>query len=187
MFLKLSLPVKWLVLALGIGLSLALAYFFYERTLSSTSALSQAGFSFCLTWSFILGAFLLFQTFKYVRFPAAYYRKLRFETPTYFRLLGLDVFRYVLVHSFFKRLNQRVYLRNKEPEEIQRFIEETKQSETSHQLSFWPTLGLQWALFEQHLFAASAFLCAWNLLFNLYPILLQRKNRFSFEDRFGLN
>ncbi len=67
-------------------------------------------------------------------------------------------------------------------------IAETQQSETSHMLSGLATLIFQGLFLTQADIFSFGILGGFNILFNLYPILLQRMNRFTFTrilDKFS--
>ena len=184
MFNQLSIYFKIPILLVCYSLVYLLAVYFYHLSLSNDVWWWVLVFNFLQAWNLILTGFLFFQTFKYQRLPSAYYDKRSFETDRFFIFLGVPAFRYVLVNSFFKRLNKRVYLRGRSKDYIKVFSEETKQSETSHLISLLITLIVQYFYFVNkewdHLIALSVF----SILFNVYPMLLQRKNRFSVEAKF---
>lgn len=131
----------------------------------------------------VLFFFFFFNAFKYCRLSSSYYKRQPFEHESYFRSLGVLVFRYVLVRSFFRYANQRVYLKGRGKAYINVFLEETKQSETSHLFALIVTMVIQVAHLSQHLFKHFWFVSLFSVMFNLYPILLQRRNRFLFESR----
>lgn len=139
--------------------------------------------SFVLIWVMILYGFVFFQLFKYFRLPKFVYRKRKFETKLWFRLMGVDLFQFFLVNSFFKYLNPRVYVKGRKSY-IKIFHEETKQAETSHVFSIIVTLIASFVLYDIKEFHTIFFLNYFSIIFNIYPILLQRKNRFILENRF---
>jgi hypothetical protein len=161
-----------------------LAVYFYQLSLSNKQWWWVIAFNFAQVWNLILTGFLFFQTFKYVRLPASYYSKKYFESERFFRFLGVPAFRYVLVNSFFKKLNKRVYLKGRSKDYVKVFSEETKQSETSHLISLTFTLIIQYFYFANNQWSHLIALTVFSILFNIYPMLLQRKNRFSVEAKF---
>lgn len=161
-----------------------LAVYFYYLSLSNDAFWCVIAFTFVQVWNIMLTGFLFFQTFKYLRLPPIYYLKRRFENDLFFNVLGVPAFRYILVNSFFKRLNNRVYLKGRRKGYLKVFLEETKQSETSHLISFLFTLIVQYFYFINHEWFHLITLSVFSILFNVYPILLQRKNRFSIESKF---
>lgn len=110
------------------------------------------------------------------RISSRYYRKKKFETLWIYKAIGVEIFRKLLINSPFKKLNQRVYLRGRK-EYIEIFYEETKRSETSHLIGL--AIGLFFHLFFVVENAVFILCCSvfFNLVMNLYPILLQRYNR----------
>ena len=180
MFQKFPLALKVLVFCCSNLLAFSIAIWAFRQCASSNSWLVQVAFLFILTWSLILGAFLFYQTFKYFRLPQLYYHQLPFENTAFFARMGVQHFRKILINSFFRHLNPRVYIRERSRAEYLRFIEETKQSETSHLLSGFATCIFQLLfLYQADLFPFWV-LGSFNLIFNLYPMLLQRSNRFQF-------
>jgi hypothetical protein len=139
--------------------------------------------TFLQCWNLMLVGFLFFQTFKYFRLPSIFYQKMSFETPSYFKWMGVNLFREVLVNSFFRRLNNRVYLKDRGDKYFKIFHEETKQSETSHLFSMLTTLIPQLLYLEQGMISHCIWLSIWSVIFNMYPMLLQRKNRFKMERK----
>lgn len=184
MFKDLHILLKFTLLFIFYAIIAVGEYALYHYSLSVENHWLEILLSFIQCWWLILVGFLFFQTFKYFRLPEFVYRKKVFETELYFKLLGLDLFRYMLVNSFFRRLNPRVYLKGRGKEYIKVFTEETKQSETSHLFSGVVTLVPQIGfLLNQELFLFWS-LTLWTVLFNLYPMFLQRKNRFNTKQRY---
>jgi hypothetical protein len=160
------------------------AVVFYNISLNIDNQFIVAALTFLQCWNLVLVGFLFFQTYKYVRFPDFAYRQLPFETPLYFKILGLNTFQFLLVNSFFRHLNPRVYLKGRTREYMKIYFEETRQSETSHWFSMAPTLVVQILFLYQGMLSYFLWLTAWTIIFNLYPLLLQRKNRFLLETKF---
>ena len=179
LFAKLSILIA---LYFGIGL---VAYFLYETALSNDNLFIALGVNFIQCWNFILVGFFFFQTFKYVRLPKAFYRKRKIETEIWFNILGVHFFRWILVNSFFRKLNKRVYLKGKNKAYFKIFIEETKQSETSHLFSFLATFIVQGVFVYQSQLDDFLYLTTFSIVFNIYPMLLQRKNRFSIQKKYA--
>ena len=111
--------------------------------------------------------------------PSKFYEKKKYETEKYFRFLGVHIFRLILINSFFRHLNNRVYLKGRPKEYLLTFIEETKQSETSHIISGIFPLIIQLLYLKYSLLEHFIWLTIFNILLNLYPFLLQRMNRFN--------
>lgn len=186
MFKNLPVALKIVLLLMLYTIVFIIEYWFFTYTMQQTdpSVVSTAAMTFLQCWNLMLVGFLFFQTFKYVRLPKMFYKNLPFETPAYFKWMGVDLFREALVNSFFRRLNNRVYLKNRGEEYYKIFHEETKQSETSHWFSLIATLIPQILYLEQGMVAHFVWLSVWSVIFNMYPMLLQRKNRFKMEWKY---
>ena len=186
MFTNKSKHIKIMILLFAFILSAVSSYKLYQALIVPTNMLYSTIILFCITWAIIFFPFMIFQTFKYFRFPNSYYNKRKIESELFFKSIGVPIFRKLLINSFFKYLNRRVHLRGKKGDRFIIFIEETKQSETSHFISLVITLGIQVLLIINYRFYDFWMLLLFNVLFNLYPILLQRMNRFLIEKRIGI-
>lgn len=180
MFQKLPLALKVCIVCCSTTFVFSCAFWVYSSEQAKSSFLLAALFQFILTWSLIFGAFIFYQTFKYFRLPQLYYNQLPFEKTAFYKRIGVQLFRKILINSFFRHLNPRVYIREKSRVEFLRFIEETKQSETSHLLSGLATLIFQLLYLRDSNLSSFWILGVFNLIFNMYPLLLQRSNRFQF-------
>lgn len=184
MFNNLSLPLKILVLAVVYSLAAIAEYYIFNAASELDHFILVMMSTFMECWVLILFGFTFFQTFKTFRFPDRFYKRKKFETDKYFKSIGMDVFHYLLTHSFFQYLNRRVYIKGNKREYFKVFYEETKQAETSHFFSLIPTTAIQIMYLINGEYLVLFWLCYWSLFFNIYPILLQRKNRFYLEDKF---
>ena len=131
----------------------------------------------------MLSGFFYFQTFKYHRLWKSYYQKTNYETPFFFKYLGVPIFQFILINSFMRYANPRVYMKGRKRDYVKILHEETKQSETAHIISLFVTLP-----FQIDYLISDKMLCFWSLtffsiFFNVYPMLLQRMNRFLLEAR----
>lgn len=187
MFTNKSKHIKIMIVLFAFIVSSVISYLLYKRLIVETNMFFSTVILFCIAWAIIFFAFMIFQTFKYFRFPNNYYVKRKMESELFFKSIGVPLFRKLLINSFFKYLNRRVYLKGKKGDRFIKFIEETKQSETSHFISLVITLGIQVLLIINYRFYDFWMLLLFNVLFNLYPILLQRRNRFLIEKRLGIN
>ena len=97
----------------------------FKYSLEVNNSASIALINFLQTWNLMLIGFLFFQAFKYVRMPSKFYEKKKYETEKYFRFLGVHIFWLILINSFFRHLNNRVYLKGRPKEYLLTFIEET--------------------------------------------------------------
>ena len=154
--------------------------FRYSLTLSTWWELF--GVSFLISFLTMAFGYFYFQIFKFHRIWKSYYAKKNFESLPLFRRLGVDYFRLFLIKSPFRYLNQRVYLKGRKGY-YDKFIEETKQSETSHILSFSVALIIQFLYLDENRWDLFYWLLFFNILMNIYPILLQRYNRIRVVDK----
>ena len=187
MFTNKSTFIKIGIVLLSFIVSTVISFFLYKRLIVETNMFLSAVILFCITWSIIFFAFMIFQTFKYFRFPMYYYKRRKIESELFFKSIGVPIFRKILINSFFRYLNRRVYLKGKKGDRFVKFMEETKQSETSHFISLVITIGIQILLSIDNRFYDFWILLFFNMIFNFYPILLQRMNRFKIEKRLGIN
>jgi hypothetical protein len=174
---------KALVILLIYSFVLLLSIQFYDWIRIAECWFVKMLLNFALLWVLVLVGFSFFQIFKYFRFPDFIYKRLKFETESFFKLLLVPVFQKALVNSFFRHLNPRVYLKGRGREYIKVYHEETKQSGSSHMLSGAAALAYQVVFYLDRDFLSLVFLSFFNILFNLYPLLLQRMNRFNLERK----
>jgi hypothetical protein len=184
MFKKETLPIKIILVILSLILSLTLIVLFFKWSL-----ITHEGFiflwTFLLSWTLIGVCFMYFQTFKYTRLHASWYRRRDFESERLYTLLLVPVARRVITKSFIRHLNPRIYLKDRNREKIRLIHEETRQSETSHLISGLLTLIIQVFYLSSGNVLAFCILAVWNILFNAFPVLVQRMNRFEIENRFS--
>ncbi|MDH5380537.1 MAG: hypothetical protein OEW75_06785 [Cyclobacteriaceae bacterium] len=185
MFQSYTHPVKISILIVSFMASLVLGFYLFNWISISNHIVIQILLLFFLTWVIMFCPFMLFHSYKYIRLPQFFYEKRSFETAQYFEILGVQGFRKVLINSFFRYLNSRVYIKGKGHEYIPVFIEETRQSETSHIFTFILTLLVQCLFMLKGYFLLAFVLLLFNIIFNIYPILLQRMNRFYFEAKYS--
>lgn len=183
MFSKLSFSQKLALIAAMYLLITIIEYYLHTASLKYENPYLSIAFTFAESWILMLYGFIFFQTFKSVRFRPSCYKRKSYETKRLYDRTGLNLFQYILTNSFFKYLNRRVYLQGKGREYIRVYHEETKVSETSHYFSLIPTTIIQFNYLFHGYYSAFIWLFIWSLLFNVYPILLQRRNRFLLEDK----
>lgn len=131
----------------------------------------------------MLTGFFYFQTYKYHRLWSSFYNKTRLESPNFYKYIGVPIFQYILINSFMRYVNPRVYLKGRNRDYVKVFHEETKQSETAHVISLLVTIPPQLNYFFSDKTVCFWSLTAFSIFFNIYPILLQRMNRFILEAR----
>ena len=179
MFYKLNLYQKIIALCLLYTIVFSISFYLYKFSMEAITSREIIIFNFLQVWDLMLVGFLFFQTFKYVRMPKSFYLQRQYETRKYFKYLGVNIFRFLLINSFFRHLNNRVYLKGKAKDYLLTFIEETKQSETSHIISGIFPLSIQLLYLKNGLIEHFIWLSIFNIILNLYPLLLQRMNRFN--------
>ncbi len=82
-----------------------------------------------------------------------------------------------------RHINPRVYLKGRKRDYIKILYEETKQSETAHIISLIVTVPIQFNYLVSDKMFCFLTLSLFSIFFNIYPILLQRMNRFLLESR----
>ena len=179
MFYKLNLYQKIIALCLLYTIGFSISFYLYKFSMEAITSRKIILFNFLQVWDLMLVGFLFFQTFKYVRMPKSFYLQRQYENRKYFKYLGVNIFRFLLINSFFRHLNNRVYLKGKAKDYLLTFIEETKQSETSHIISGIFPLSIQLLYLKNGLIEHFIWLSIFNIILNLYPLLLQRMNRFN--------
>ena len=179
MFYKLNFYQKIITLWLLYAIVFSISFYLFKFSIQAVTSWEIILFNFLQVWDLMLVGFLFFQTFKYVRMPNKFYLQRKYETKKYFKYLGVNIFRLLLINSFFRHLNNRVYLKGQAKDYLLTFIEETKQSETSHISSGIFPLSIQLLYLKYGLIEHFIWLSIFNLILNLYPFLLQRMNRFS--------
>ena len=177
MFYRFSFIQKVILLFLCYSIIGITCFFLFKISLSFTNTFSILLIQFIQSWNLMLIGFLLFQAFKSYRFSKQFYQAKKFETLLFYRLMGVTLYKSFLVNSFFRHLNNRVYLKGSPKKYLLQFMEETKQSETSHIFSMICTLFVQFTYLISGLWEHAFWLSIFSILLNLYPILLQRMNR----------
>ncbi|PST83176.1 hypothetical protein C7T94_11290 [Pedobacter yulinensis] len=93
-------------------------------------------------------------------------------------LLGLEPFKWIIMHSFFKYLNPKLSIKKKiVPAELAVYRAEMTLAELNHLFAFaFMLLFVAFKLF-QGLYLFALVLLVVNVLTNLYPSLLQQQNK----------
>ena len=184
MFYKLNFHQKIIALCVLYAIVFSISFYLFKFSIEAISSWEVVLFNFLQVWALMLVGFLFFQTFKYVRMPKDFYLQRKYETKKYFKYLGVNIFRVLLINSFFRHLNNRVYLKGRAKDYLPAFIEETKQSETSHIISGIFPLSIQLLYLKYGLIEHFIWISIFNIIFNFYPLLLQRMNRFNMLTKF---
>lgn len=101
------------------------------------------------------------------------------------KLLGLGVFKWILLHSFFKFFNPKLSMKKTiKISELQSYRDEMTLAEFNHLLAFlFMAIFILIKIFKGlYLFALVMMMV--NLLMNIYPVLLQQQNKRRI-DRFA--
>lgn len=185
MFLKLNIVLKIILLICIWGLLLLVSIYLFNLSISYVNYFLKLVSILGLCLDLMLSGFFLYQIFKDIRFPAFVYKIRRFETEKLYRLLGVELFQFILINSFMRYGNPRVYLKGKGREYIKIYHEETKQSEGSHYIAILFTLPyFGFYLVDKH-YLLFLLLFGFCIFFNAFPSMLQRKNRLILENRFN--
>lgn len=147
-------------------------------------SLSQSLWLALLLNLFITGIFA-FMGFAYPThklLPQDYYRV---DNPKLlnkvFRLLGIRYFKTFLLFIFWGRKNNRKRYFNGSQSGLQDFDYQTRQSEFGHLASLAAILVASVILYSHATAALFVITTLINLLFNLYPVLLQRSHRLQIQ------
>jgi len=185
MFIKLNIVLKIILLICIWGLLLLISIYLFNLSISYVNYFLKSVSILGLCLDLMLSGFFLYQIFKDIRFPAFVYKIRRFETEKLYRLLGVELFQFILINSFMRYGNSRVYLKGKGREYIKIYHEETKQSEGSHYIAILFTLPyFGFYLVDKH-YLLFLLLFGFCIFFNAFPSMLQRKNRLILENRFN--
>ena len=184
MFYRFNYWQKIILLSVLYFFILLFAYYLFKISLSENRFLYIFGINLVQGWNLVLTGFLFFQSFKYFRLSKKYYERKKLETEIFFKATGVGVFRFFLINSPFRYLNKRVYLKGRSKDYLKTFIEETKQSETSHLISMICTFSIQILYLKYECWEHFIWLTIFSILLNLYPILLQRMNRFNTYNKY---
>lgn len=183
MFYRFNRWQKVIILCLLYILISLICYLLFLQSISEKN-IEIILYVFIQIWNLMLIGFFFLQAFKYFRLPQNYYQKIKIESATLYKIFGVNLFRIVLINSFFRHLNKRVYLKGKSTEYLKVFVEETKQSETSHIISMMCTLIIQIIYLNLGYLYQFYWLSIFTILLNIYPILLQRMNRHFIEKKY---
>jgi len=93
-------------------------------------------------------------------------------------LLGLGLFKYVLLHSFFKFFNPKLSIKKKiMASELTEYRQEMTKAELNHLLAFGFMNVFIFIKIFQCLYLFALMMNLVNLLMNIYPVLLQQQNK----------
>jgi hypothetical protein len=99
----------------------------------------------------------------------------------WFRWLGVSFFQKALLRTFWGKENNRKRYFNGNRGGIEHFVFQTKQSEFGHLGAFFTILVFSALFITQQHWQLAGFTTMINLVFNLYPIILQRHHRLNVQ------
>jgi hypothetical protein len=185
MFNKQPILLKAITFAFLCFSTFTIERYLYHASIKETVIVLQLAYVLVEFFVLMLYGFFFFQVFKYFRFPKSYYAIKKIETITLYHSLGVTNFQKILVNSFMRHANPRVYLKGHPRDYILTYYSETKQSESAHVIALFCTLYVQIELFLLGEIVLGIFLSCLSIFFNLYPVFLQRKNRILIEQKFS--
>jgi hypothetical protein len=152
-------------------------------TIGSTWALAHYmkmdGFAFAWALNFLLMlcVFAFTETIG-GQLTSSYYRQKGWERGgRLYELLGINLFRKLLVLIGWEKLNKKATPVNKRREALIHLHHQTKKSELGHAIVFVIVLGFNVVVAYRFGLVHSAWLLILNVMLNLYPVFLQRYNR----------
>ncbi|MEJ7559561.1 MAG: hypothetical protein WKF66_14730 [Pedobacter sp.] len=163
---------KVLIIILIVITTIALTYFLIQK-------IGMKGFAFAWALNFLLMAGVLTFT-ETLKSPltAAYFDAKPWENGgKIYQSFGINIFRKVLVWIGWERLNKKSNPVEKNTEALMQLHYKTKQSEIGHLIILIIVTAFTVFVATEYGFKNSLWLILLNVLFNLYPILLQRFNR----------
>lgn len=94
------------------------------------------------------------------------------------KVIGMNLFKWMVKHTFFKYFNQKLKFETRPTiTELKVIRKEMTYSEISHLIAFLFILSVVILKLIQGQFTFSLILCVANIIFNLYPSLLQQQNK----------
>ncbi|GGF16413.1 hypothetical protein GCM10011518_27290 [Flavobacterium limi] len=112
------------------------------------------------------------------KFNSGYYKTKDWENKgKLYEKFGINLFRKLLVLVGWEKLNKKANPVKNDLESLLHLEYRTKQSELGHLIVFFIVLGFKIYVALRFTFVESVWLIILNIIFNVYPILLQRYNR----------
>ncbi len=101
------------------------------------------------------------------------------ENSNFYTLIGITPFTWVIKNTFFRHLNQKIKISNRlDIDKANHLLDEITISEICHLIGFIIVIVVQIIILKAFKFnSLFVFLLILNILLNLYPILLQEKNK----------
>ena len=134
-------------------------------------------FAWILNFALMFGVFLLTNTFKFA-LASNYYNSKQWERQgKIYRWFGVDVFRKILVLIGWEKVIRASNPVKKNLDAIKQLEHGTRQSEFGHLIIFFIVLVINCLVAFYYGIKQSLPLFFLNIIFNVYPIMLQRYNR----------
>lgn len=147
------------------------------------------GFAFAWALNFLLmGCVQAFTETLKSRHTSSYYHQKSWERRgEIYEYLGINFYRKLLVWTGWEKLNKKANPVEKTTRSLTHLHYQTKQSELGHVIIFLIVLGFNVFVALKFGILGSMWLLVFNILLNLYPILLQRYNRPRLERAINLS
>ena len=101
----------------------------------------------------------------------------------FYKLLGLDLFTYCVKNTFFKHCNTKIKITKKPTlQEADKLLNEITISELCHFFGCMLVILFQIAALIWELYEIFFFSLLFNTIFNIYPILLQERNKLRIRN-----
>lgn len=134
-------------------------------------------FSWILNFALMMCVFNFTEVLK-SQFTSSYYNQKSWERKgKIYEVLGINIFRKLLVLIGWEKLNKKANPIEKNTNALIHLQYRTKQSEFGHTIILFIVLGFTIFVVYRYGIKESLSLVLLNILLNLYPILLQRYNR----------
>ena len=94
------------------------------------------------------------------------------------KIIGINIFKWIVKNTFFKFFNQKLKLKNKiERADLNKLRNEMTISEINHLIGFaFVTIFVLWKFYNLNFLLSWVMMIA-NMVLNLYPSLLQQENK----------
>ncbi len=163
---------KILTLTLIVVVTIALTY-----ALAHYMKMDSFAFAWALNFLLMAGTINFTEALK-GQFNSRYYNEQPWERGgKIYQSLGIDFYRKLLVWIGWEKLNKKAALVEKNTEALKHLHYRTKKSELGHLIIMIIVLGFNIFVALKFGIVKSFSLLILNILFNLYPVLLQRYNR----------
>jgi signal transduction histidine kinase len=157
-----------LISAFTIGSVGALVYFF---------KLDSFSFAWALNFLLMFCAFAFTGGLK-IQYASSYYDEKEWENKgKVYEYLGVNLFRKLLVLIGWEKVIRKATPISKSAEDLANLCHQTRKSELGHAIIFIVVLGFTIFVAFRYGIEKSIWLLTLNVIFNLYPVFLQRYNR----------